>query len=58
MSPPPHCPVCTGREGTAKRAYPSEDEARDAAEHIRSEGGPSLVVYRCPYFHGWHLSRR
>lgn len=51
------CHSCQGRDGTAKRTYPTESDAESAADHRRSRGGPTLRVYPCPWGDGWHLTK-
>lgn len=47
---------CEGKDGHPKRAYSTEAEARQCADHVRSKRGVSLRVYECPWGRYYHLT--
>ena len=51
------CQHCEGADGKPKNSYESEEAADSTAEHIRSNGGPKLRSYECPWSPGWHLTK-
>ena len=51
------CPYCNGSDGNKKEVYDSPEDAMSVAEHIKTERGVALKVYRCPYKTGWHLTK-
>jgi hypothetical protein len=48
------------REGSPKKSYRTEREAKSAAQLAWTLNGAELGVYRCEFCHQWHMgnSRR
>jgi len=44
-------------DGRAKVRYPTERDARLAADERGREAGFELTVYRCAFCQGWHMAR-
>ena len=51
------CDQCTGTDGRAKDAYPTQEQAQRRADILRQEQGADLRVYVCKHGNGWHLTR-
>jgi hypothetical protein len=43
------------REGSPKRSYRTEQEAKSAAQLAWTLNGAELGVYRCEFCHQWHM---
>ncbi len=50
------CCSCTGADGSPKRSYTSEAEAKSTAAFIEDKRNVRLRVYACPWGDGWHLT--
>ncbi len=50
------CTWCNGRDGRAKKLYPSEEVALRRAAIIEERSFVGLRAYVCPHDHGWHLT--
>ena len=57
QTPSTKCNKCTGSDGRRKALYDTEVTADNRASILLNEKGIDLKVYKCPYNHGWHLSR-
>ena len=50
------CSACTGADGSPKRSYASEAEARSTAAFLEVKRHVRLRVYACPWEEFWHLT--
>lgn len=46
------CPVCQNADGTPKRAYPTNRQAKRIRRIMQADG---VRVYKCPTGDGYHL---
>lgn len=46
------CPACQNADGTPKRAYPTNRQAKRIQRIMQAEG---IRVYKCPTGDGYHL---
>jgi len=51
------CNRCKGKDGIPKNIYLTKNEAYTKADIRYDEEGIDLVVYRCKYDNGWHLTK-
>lgn len=52
------CMFCTDRGLFLKDIYATKEEAQRTADWIRRSKKIQLSPYKCPYSHGWHLTKR
>lgn len=57
QTPSTTCGHCTGKDGRAKAAYATAQDAERRAEILRAERGVHLRAYPCDYGQGWHLTK-
>ncbi|MCY0965164.1 hypothetical protein [Parathalassolituus penaei] len=46
---------CTTRNGKLRSCYPSEEDARNAADYAQDAYGNAMVPYLCDRCNHWHL---
>lgn len=51
------CMWCTGRDGHPKQSYTTQEDARRRANLIKTSRRVALVVYKCRWGEGWHLTK-
>jgi hypothetical protein len=47
--------MCAGRDGTPKKGYLTEDDAKYAAETMRHSGHGTIRHYKCTFCFKWHI---
>lgn len=57
QTPSTTCYGCRGRNGRAKAAYETYEDADRRASILATEEGVYLQPYACPYGSGWHLTK-
>lgn len=52
------CDYCVDQYGSLKDLYPTKQDAQKKIELLYQEQNIRLSFYKCPYYDGWHLTKR